>query len=100
MGLGKSVKDVAWDGLIRLSARGIELQVRERRDWTMAILRAFGVEAWVIHNLFPVIGGMKGCPRCIMQSDVQLANIPENSHRNGPMVRELVGLCRCNKFVP
>jgi hypothetical protein len=66
----------------------------------MIILRAFGVKPRVIQNLLPVIGGIKGCRRCIMQSDVQLANIPEHLHGDEPVVRELVTLCRYNKFVP
>jgi len=66
----------------------------------MTILRAFGVKAWVIQNLLPVIVGIKVCPVCVMQSDVQLANNLEQFHADGPVVRELVSLCGSNEFVP
>jgi len=72
---------------------GVELQVRERRERTMIILRAFGVEVWVIQDLLPVIGGIKVCPVCAMQSDEQLANILEQFHADEPALSELVSLC-------
>ena len=66
----------------------------------MIILRAFGVEVWVIQNLLPVFGGIKVCPTCAMQSDVQLADIPEHFHGDSPVVKHPVSLCRSNKLVP
>jgi hypothetical protein len=50
--------------------------------------------------MLPVIGGIKVRPMYTMQSDVQLANIPEHFHGDGPVMRELVSLCRSNKFIP
>ena len=66
----------------------------------MTIPRAFGVKSRVIQNLLPVIGDNKGRLRCTVQSDVQLANILEHFHGDGPVVRELVSLRRSNKLVP
>ena len=66
----------------------------------MVILRAFVVKAWVIQNLLPLSGGIKVCPKCAMQSDVQLADIPEHFHGDSPVVKDPVSLCRSNKLVP
>ena len=66
----------------------------------MIILHAFGVKVWVIQDLLPVIGGIKVCPVCAMQSDEQLANILEQFHADEPALSELVSLCGSNKFVP
>ena len=66
----------------------------------MTVHRAFGVKAWVIQNLLPVIGGIKVWSMCTVQSDVQPADIPEHFQGNGPVVRERVILCRANEFVP
>ena len=64
----------------------------------MTIIRAFGVKVCVIQSLLPVMGGIKLW--CIVQSDVQLANILEQFQGDGPVVKVLVSLCRSNKFVP
>lgn len=100
MGFGKL--HAAWGARIRLSVRGVELQVWVRRlgRRTMITLRAFGIKSRVIQNLLPVIGGTKDRLMFIMQCDVQLASIPEHFHGDGPMVRKLVSLCGYNKFVP
>ena len=81
---------VALGGLIRLSGRGVKLQVRERRGRTMTVPRAFGVKFRVIQNLLPVIGDNKGRLRCTMQSDVQLANVLEHFHGDGPVVTQII----------